>query len=267
MTERLLWVIQQNLGSATDIRLMVTALEKHNIDFKLIDAVPFSDQLPDVPNDRPVIFYGSTNFIQTIHKSAKWQPGAFVNESFEYSEYDRHYGERLFNHGSMSTTVGEFAAKHHAPEKAFFIRPEADTKDFAGRVMQFDDIVQWEARLRDHCPSVTPETRIIVGEPYNIAHEWRLFIINGVVCSGSHYRRYGKLTVAPEVPERVIAFAEETAQIWSPCDIFVMDIGESGGDLYIIELGSFNSAGFYASDIEKIVVEITNAAIVGLNQE
>jgi hypothetical protein len=37
-----------------------------------------------------------------------------------------------------------------------------------------------------------------------------------------------------------------------------MDIGESNKNLYVIEIGCLNSAGFYASNIDKIVCEVSN---------
>jgi hypothetical protein len=36
-----------------------------------------------------------------------------------------------------------------------------------------------------------------------------------------------------------------------------MDIGLCGEDLYIIECGCMNSAGFYDADIDKIVQSVT----------
>jgi hypothetical protein len=46
-------------------------------------------------------------------------------------------------------------------------------------------------------------------------------------------------------------------EIWVPAPVFVMDVGESAGNLFIIECNCFNSSGFYKSNIEKIVVDVS----------
>jgi hypothetical protein len=55
----------------------------------------------------------------------------------------------------------------------------------------------------------------------------------------------------------VIDFAEEQAKVYSPADVFVMDVCKSGDGLYVIEIGCFNSAGFYASDLEAIMCQVS----------
>jgi hypothetical protein len=92
----------------------------------------------------------------------------------------------------------------------------------------------------------------LVAEPVGISHEWRLFIVEGEVISGSRYRSDGKLVVAPGLPLGVIRFAENRIKDYVPSKVFVMDIGLSV-DYYVIEIGCFNSAGFYAADIDKVV--------------
>lgn len=42
-----------------------------------------------------------------------------------------------------------------------------------------------------------------------------------------------------------------------------MDIGQNGDDLYIIECGCMNSAGFYAADIDAIVNAVTEYVASG----
>jgi ATP-grasp domain, R2K clade family 3 len=41
-------------------------------------------------------------------------------------------------------------------------------------------------------------------------------------------------------------------------NVFVLDIGESDKHLFVIECNCFNSSGFYQSNIEKIIVDISN---------
>jgi len=56
----------------------------------------------------------------------------------------------------------------------------------------------------------------------------------------------------------VIAFAEARCRQFSPHEIFVMDVCESGGDLYIVECNCMNAAGFYDANVEAIIAEVTD---------
>ena len=86
-----------------------------------------------------------------------------------------------------------------------------------------------------------------------ILDEWRCFIIDGKVCSASQYRTYFVLNTRAGAPQEVIDFAEEQSKLYKPSDIFVMDVCKCGKFLYVLEVGCFNSAGFYEANIEKIV--------------
>ena len=61
-----------------------------------------------------------------------------------------------------------------------------------------------------------------------------------------------------DAPEEMIAFCEKACHIYTPHDVFVMDIAETGGDYYILECGCMNSVGFYEADMEKIVLSLND---------
>lgn len=84
-------------------------------------------------------------------------------------------------------------------------------------------------------------------------------MVNKKVSSGSLYRRYGVLYDKDPVPNEVIEFGESIAQKFSPHDIFVLDICKENkkDDLKVLEYGCFNSAGFYKTDIQKIIFDIS----------
>jgi len=257
------WVIQSNLGNLEDHSRMHDICDRHGYDHESIKVIPFSSDIPEIDNAQPTVFYGATNFINNVHKSKRWNPGTFFNEeNFTVKAYVEYYKEHMINFPCLFTTIGEFAESHQPMEKQFFIRPIKDLKEFAGDVMEFNDVVRWERNIRylpgcDNNSTLTINTEIMVSEPYGIAHEWRLFIVNGRVSSGSHYRSYMNLDSKNDLPDRVVSFAEEACKMWVPAEVFVMDIGESSGNLYIIECNCFNSSGFYKSDVEKIMVDVS----------
>lgn len=53
-------------------------------------------------------------------------------------------------------------------------------------------------------------------------------------------------------------FAKKMADLWSPAPVFVLDVCELNGELYIMEIGDFHSAGWYLSDKQKIVKVVSD---------
>lgn len=251
----MIWVIQNNLSriGAEQLNSACTAL---SIPFLNIEVRPFDLEPPDLRLQGPIVFYGATNFINTIYQTNRWKPGVFFDaESFCMSAYLKHW--KMLNSGAELTTLGEFGQRKLSSEELFFIRPDRDLKEFAGEVISFGDFTAWQSKISAGGYLLGPDCKILVSEPVGISNEWRLFIVDGKVITGSHYRSYFRLDVNPDVPDEVISFAEDMAKIWTPSPVFVMDVGKSGEGLYVIEANCFNSSGFYAADIKALVASIT----------
>jgi len=257
---KLQWVCQTNLG-ADKIHLVIQeACKASGLRYLFIERIPFSKKLPKVPTDVPTIFYGSTRFVNLVLTSGKWQPAAFFNpETFISTVWGPAYGEHWLNFGSKVTTLAELVWEPYDSDRLFFIRPVRDLKEFTGGIWSFDQIKRWttgllKTDLGDEQLSGIP---IVVADPWNISREWRLFMIDGRVSSASQYKKNGILNEDPDVPEEVIIFGEQMAALFSPHRIFVLDICESAGNLFVLEIGCVNSAGFYAADVKKVVTDIS----------
>lgn len=253
------WVVQNNLGKhyCEDIEQACKSL---NMEFVPQHIVPFSSKLPDVDTEKPAIFYGATNWINNIYQSNRWKPGVFFNPESTLDNWIKRYGDRALNYDGEITTFAEITKRSIADDEQFFVRPCSDQKEFAGSVMTFAEIKNWQNKMSGDVGWIA-DIPILFGRPYGIAHEWRLFMVNGRVSSGSHYRTYHKLKEDPNVPPEVIKFGEEMAAVYSPSPVFVLDVGQSGDNLHVIEIGCFNSAGFYASDVERIIFDVSQYAI------
>lgn len=266
------WVVQNNIGNHKDSDTIKEVCIKHGYSFIPVKVTPFSSDLPEVNTGSPTIFYGATNFINNVYQNGRWIPGTFFHiTNFTIRACMEHYMEHMLNYPCEFTTIGKFAQSHQPMDRQFFIRPNKDLKEFSGDVMDFNKMVRWERSIRhlpgcDNNPTLTTDTEIVVAEPVGIAHEWRLFVVKGKVSSGSHYRSYGKLTVTNDLPEHVKCYVEEMCRIWAPAQVFVMDVAESAGNLYIVECNCFNSSGFYDSNIEKIIVDVSNLSCLSLGQ-
>jgi len=254
------WVVQINLGKhyADDVEKACKAL---GLGFQAEKVVPFSDELPDAPTDCLTSFYGATRWINNIYESGQWTPGVFFNPDSILPVWIKHYGKCALNHGAKITTIKGLSSAiklgDYDQDKLLFVRPTSDQKEFAGDVISVNAMDEWADKIITDVLDFS-STEIAVADPVGISHEWRLFIVDGKVISGSHYRSYHKLTINEDLPKGVVEFAEEQAKVYSPSPVFVMDIGQSADELYIVEIGCFHSAGFYATNVTEIIAAVTD---------
>jgi hypothetical protein len=229
-----------------------------------MDIPPFSYNQPiDVPiHDGSVLIpYGGTQFIDAIKDDNRWC--TFFNDQFTYSKAIEMLGDHMFNHDGDFMRLGDFKYSIYADyvlaDCDVFIRPDKDIKEFAGTVIKPKDFHELFGKnslygiTDDPNDTVTDNIDILVAPASRIDDEWRLWVIDGKVVSGSRYKTKGRLSINPDVPDYVVNYVEMVASIWTPAPICVMDVCSVDNDLNILEIGDFHSAGFYASDISRIV--------------
>ena len=258
------WVVQNNLTKAElmdDLKGGCNAIGVDHIEVKVI---PFSDELPDFPEKKHSIYYGSTTMMYNIfkrHKNSLYNPGLFFDEyTFTMENYFEQWGKHMLNYDAGITTFEELMSKEYEKDHLLFIRPNDDSKSFAGEVVEFERVGKWyENLIGFENINLTLSTKIVAGEPYKIKKEWRLWIVNEVVIASSQYKDGQSLKKVEGAPKEVIDFAEARCKEYTPHDIFVMDICLCGDELFILECGCVNSAGFYASKVHDIVYYVTEA--------
>ena len=107
-----------------------------------------------------------------------------------------------------------------------------------------------------------PLTPVVIAAPRPIRREWRLIVSGDRVIGASQYAVEGKRAIAPgspdDVREFVIAMLAEVR--WRPDPIFMLDICESGGQLWLVELNSFSSSWLYQCDMASVVAEASELA-------
>ncbi len=274
MEKTIAWVVQENLSSDRNVyEAFKKIFEKHNITHEFVTVIPYDPNLPDFDRTRENIFYGSTTMLLNAYADKILRPGIFFDEkTFRMDVYISKYKELMLNCDASITTFGKVVQEKFSDEHLLFIRPVDDSKLFAGQVKTFSEIKQWREnivairnKIKDDQEIIDnsgyligDDSEILISEPYKINKEWRNFIINGKVISSSRYMKNQVLSKdANDIPEEMINFCENACKIFTPHDVFVMDIAESGGDYYILECGCMNSVGFYSADQEKIVLAIT----------
>ena len=250
------WVVQRNLTSREDLEKMRASFAKTGVDHLEIDIIPFSSTLPEIDQSFRSIYYGSTTFLSLLQAAGR---SFFFDEAaFSIENYLCHWGEKMLNHGASVTTFDALLAIPYASDKSLFIRPDDDSKSFAGEVIHFGEIKTWFDRLQTiGNTGLSGNTKIIVSTPYNIRCEWRLWIVEGKVVAASRYREYFRLKKERGCPPEVSAYAEARCREYMPHDVFVMDVCLCGDAYFIVECNCVNGAGFYDADVEEIIGRIT----------
>jgi hypothetical protein len=264
------WVVQANLLAEDDVALVKSACERIGAEFEPVQVVPFSDALPEFTlDDRVNIYYGSTTFIARVDEALKFPIGIFYcGTAFQMSNYIAQWGAHMLNADGRETTLRKFHKEEHSPDSMWFVRPNADDKSFAGEVMTFKEAQDWtEAVILNtqievdsgRWPALHEDTSIMVGPAYHVKKEWRLYVVNGEVVASTQYRENHRLSKKRGAPQEVVEYVHARCKEHQLHKAFVMDIAMCGDQLFIIECGCINSAGFYHADVDAIVENISKA--------
>lgn len=247
MTKKPAWLVQTNLNART-ASLFEWACEQEGNEFIPFESRAFSKELPPKVGS-PVLIYGSARMSSLLEGNEDFVPGIIPIDAF----YRYHYYEHLLNTYEHTTTLSWVKLEHFTREK-MFVRPISDNKEFDGGLYSYEELLY----ARDFVEN--KDIAIQISPPQELFSEWRLFVVNGKVSTGSHYRFGGKETlVFSNVPEEVIELAEYLCTIYQPASIFVMDICRTANDLLkVVECNGFNSCGFYAASVHKFVKDVNN---------
>ena len=255
------WVVQRNLTSQSDFEQLKSSCHKIGVRFVEFDIIPFTAKLPEFDRTRNAIIYGSTTFNGLAFEDADLRRGVFFDEvTFSIENYIEKWGRHMLNYDASIITFEELiGSDRYNSDKLLFIRPNDDSKSFAGEVKRFDEIGDWYEKLKVvENTNLSLISKIVVSEPYKIKYEWRLWIVNKKVVAASKYREHFKLRTEEGCPVDVVSFAEERCKEYTPFDVFVMDICLCGDEYFIVECGCMNGAGFYKANIENIVSKVTD---------
>jgi hypothetical protein len=214
-----------------------------------------------------VIGYGTFPFAREIQLHRQWGPGAWCDPvNLDCTTYFGHFGRFLLNQhyaimpGVEAIRQQDWVYEVFGKDDEVFARPTACTKVFTGRCIYKDDFSSALGPTR-----YDPTTLVVVAAPREIGSEWRLVVAGDRVVAGSQYAVEGSKCVEPGCPDEVRAFAEAmlAGTRWRPDPIFMMDIAESEGSLWLVELNGFSCSWLYACDLAAVVATAGELAARG----
>lgn len=267
----MIWVIQNNLWEEAGYVRFVKELDRLGIEYVTVKPVPFTNIIlpadfdctkqdisevdePYIDSSKAVIACGATSLCR-IAKAKGWTPGSFLNENYTYEKWANGFGKENCLNGDAVVSQVQHAV---CDLDKVFVRPVEDSKAFNGQLMTKDQFNKWKDQISKIDPQpfqpLSKETEIMVCAPKPIYAEYRFFIVDGIVISGSMYKRGTQVFHDSEVDQYITDFAQEMVDKWQPNIAFVIDVAQTDNGLKIIEMGNINSAGFYKIDVNKYII-------------
>lgn len=256
------FLIQWNLMNENSLQLVKNAVKDYPHEF--VEVVPFSREILPTPVGKDYIPYGST-LMTTLGLDYGWRGLSFDLTKFNYEECLLNRDDMLNDCVEILDDIVKFLSEDTLLTKSFlnfdwFIRPSEDLKQFSGQVMSGSEILDFLRNAKGCASSgsyhLYGDTKIVLSKPKYIQAEWRWFIVDGWVVSGSMYRFKGNLHKAREVDKDVILEAQNMANKWLPSPNCVMDLALVDNELKVVEFNCINASGFYDHHVDTIFKEL-----------
>jgi hypothetical protein len=246
------WVVQENLYKEDAFADLIRALEISDTSYQIVKVIPFSHEVTPEPVSKDRIMVSGSTALTFIGQEKRWC--VFYNDNFNYNVWKKFMGDNLLNADAL---VGGFGKLNPTWEE-FFIRPAEDRKIFAGQIVCKEEFNNWKTKTeqahKDGYTTLTPDTEVVISPIKEIHSEWRFFVVDGKIVTGSLYKRYGMLyQEALLYDDEVLPYAQEMVDMWQPDRAFVIDVALTDEGYKVIEYNCMNSCGFYKSDVGKIV--------------
>lgn len=149
-----------------------------------------------------------------------------------------------------------------------FVKPSKDLKAFAATVLPFGLSIVEHLGYNPLIAN-TNNDYLLAATPKVVQHEYRFFVVGGLVVTGSQYVVNGKIQYrelnSSKEHNDAIAVANEFAKLYQPSEIFTLDICCSNGEYFIVEYNCFHCSGLYACDIKKIFLTVNDYCKTHIN--
>jgi hypothetical protein len=253
------FILQDNLINEDHLLQMKYAMEPYP--HTCVGVIPFSKEISHQDGEltgTDYIPYGSTLFTMLTYDLG-WKGLYFDLDRFNYTSFLENRDDMLNSNVMEITEAIEFLSGL-PKDSDWFVRPSEDLKLFTGMVDTAENIVDWFKDAME-CESsgsykIEKGTDVVVSDPRNIQAEWRYFIVDGKIVSGSMYRYEGRLYKQRVTEQDILDEAQTFADKWLPHQNVVMDLALVDDKLKVIEFNCINSSGFYDNDIESVITAL-----------
>lgn len=257
-----MWIIQSNFLDTNQITPLVEALNEFDLPFKDVSVIPFSDEFatPLELDHQRVIPYGSTKLCK-IAEQRGWTGLFYDRSTFNVGCWNLERHDMLNSDPNIMTireATASFGDVDYPDDEEWFIRPYEDLKAFNGTVTNAKEIRNWVDSVESGNFTFDDDTLVAISVPKKILKEWRYFIVDRKIVTGSSYRTKGLRLTSREEDLDVLAEAQELADGWLPHETCVMDVALTEYGVKVIEFNCLNASGFYYHDIRAFAKEVNS---------
>jgi len=256
------WLIEDFEGDGT-LDPFIAEVKSQGMQCEVINYIPFNGgKYNHYKNDELVIFYGSLNLAKQLQREKPWVPGPICNfKNLSCLTYYSYWGRHLFNKDYIMLPLLELSRRReeiygqYGVDDCIFMRPNSGAKTFYGNVYPLGELDS-EIKLMDGYAGLPlDEILVVVSSPKPIDKEWRVVVEAGKgVVAASQYMKNGTLNEEKGCPKEVKIVAWAIAhEEWQPDKLYTVDVCESNGKFYFLEVNSFSCSGLYKCDPKPIV--------------
>ncbi len=265
------WIINPvNPENNSNLNNVIYSVESLGVELVIHNYKPFgATEYNFFKSKEPTIFYGSLNFCKDAQKKRPdWFPFAWNNwHALSCKSYYSHWGEHILSEYGMFPfgeliRMKDFIYDAYSDGERIFIKPDENDKNFTGQLIAKNRLEDW-IKIENSFGEIDKDCLCVVAKPVSIDREYRFIIADRKVLTGSQYKANRVLDVNEYYPDQAAEYAEIVANSteWQPHSIYVMDIAKMiDGSFKLIEIGSVNCAGYYRSDIKKIIYKMNEIA-------
>lgn len=255
------WVLETNVFSEKCFDEMIAHFKATGVPYETVRIIPFIHEIdgkkPVIEPGGNVIAYGSLG-IQKLCNREGWAPGVWYDpETFNYQAYTDALGDLLLNHDMKRMALSMLPNYvEDQPARPFFIKPNGDTKEFAGTILAPAEAEDWIKQMRDSGYIDEADFDVIVAPVKTLGCEWRAVVVDGEIASCSLYRQWNTVRAERHIIPEVEMVIREAHLLHAPADVYVIDVAQVDVDgdwqYKVIEYNTFNSAGLYDCDVAAI---------------
>jgi len=205
-----------------------------------------------------VVGYGDIDFVRQMQRTP-FIPGAWCTfDNMKCSTYYAYLGEYLLNKDYVMMPAGDLLRRWDAlidrdVNRSLFLRPDSGAKPFTGYVIE----PEGRDKIQTLVETVGPDMLVVVARKKQITAEWRFVICDRKVVTGCQYLPNEDKWFHPESFRLAHKIASKE---WQPDLCYTVDIAESEGKMYLLEINSFGCAGLYVCDMESVIRRVSVAA-------
>ena len=246
------YVIQERLRKEFEWDDLIKAMDRLELEYEVVKLRPFIDDIEFETDRKDVFVFGALKMARITPKYG-WYPGVLMTPNHDFQVYREHYKENLLNYDSTIHLFGNLDLIRDS-----FVRPTLDTKTFTGKVFTPSEWREHrEYSLKNgHVTTLTENTEVQVAPIKNIQKEFRFFIVDGKLITGSLYKEGYFIRYDSIVDEGAKDFCNEMIKVFDLAPAYVMDICLTDGEWKIIECGTVNCAGLYKINIPLLLMAL-----------